>query len=184
MQTLELFKLNNYLIRNIPQSKQVLDKIYLNGDNRDYVQIENNINSSDESIVFIDDLNDSDFDIDNVHNNHNQSESELEKASNTDRLRPLRRKAAKTGPESDRYLRHKRKSNQKMAQNQSFSEKESDDNSNDETFSNRKKKDSILDAYGRGKRLTRSAAKRNRNEDQSEDDSVISISPVVLRLRI
>lgn len=184
MQTLELLKLNNYLIKNIPNSKKLLKK-YISDEYRNGVQNENYLSSDDNQIdEVIDNPKVADIDVNNIDKNddksetNTESESELSEESNrSTRMRRSPRKAVNNDDDSERYPKRKRK----QIKNNTNAAEESDD-SNDESYG-RRKKDSILGFYGRGKRGTSSVVKstgsrRQTIEEQSDADSIQTLSPV------
>jgi hypothetical protein len=198
MQTLELFKLVEFLVQNMPNSKHVLQK-YVNHNNTTNGRIVQNKSAfSQRSVDYeienqdlvdkeADDKNDSDFDVnidneeENDENSGTDAESDVEMTSDTNtftRLKRSPRKSTKTS-KTDRYPQRSRKSNKSNAENDSLFAEDSDD-SDDETFGKRKKKDSILSYYGRGKRLNRSPVKKVLKEriEASDEESVKTLSPV------
>jgi hypothetical protein len=198
MQTLELFKLIEFLVQNMPNSKHVLQKYINHNNTTNGPTVQNKTTFSQRSTdelqnhdlvdKEVDHKNDSDFDVNNTDDEENyessgtDAESDVEMTSDTNtftRLKRSLRKSTKTSSKTDRYPQRSRKSNKSNAENDSFFAEDSDD-SDDKTFGKRKKKDSILNCYGRGKRLNRSPAKKILKEsiEESDEESVETSSPV------
>jgi hypothetical protein len=200
MQTLELFKLIEFLVQNIPNSKHVLQK-YVNHNNTTNTprvqykspfsrrSVDYEVQNQDLVDKEVDDKNDSDFDANNIDNEEENDENsgtdpeiDVEMTSDTNtftRLKRSLRKSAKTSSKTERYPQRSRKSIKSNAQKDSFFAEYSDD-SDDQTFGKRKKKDSILSSYGRGKRLNRSSLKKVLKEsiEASDEESDKTLSPV------
>jgi hypothetical protein len=199
MQTLELFKLIEFLVQNMPDSKHVLQKYINHNNTTNGPTVQNKTAFSQRSTHYelqnhdlvdkeVDHKNDSDFDVNNTddeeenyENSGTDAESDAEMTSDTNtftRLKRSLRKSTKTSSKTDRYPQRSRKSNKSNAENDSFFAEDSDD-SDDKTFGKRKKKDLILSCYGRGKRLNRSPAKKILKEsiEESDEESIETSSP-------